>query len=158
MKWAGSRSAMKLSLEASLLRIPEALYTRTPADRRRSGERQFDYVDPGKRDYQREMEDVASGHLKRIGAYLNPQFKSVPPPAERFPVRASVVIPVRNRERTIHDAVKSALSRRPVRVHVSSSIITRLIELLEILKRLASEHARMVSPQPTRTDLGIGGC
>jgi hypothetical protein len=160
LKWAGLYDLrLKLSIEASLLRRPEPLYTRTPVDKRRSGERQFDYVDPGKRDYQREMEDVATGHLKRIGAYLNPQFKSVPQAAERFPVRASVVIPVRNRERTILDAVQSALSQRtPFEFNVIVVDNHSTDRTTEILTGLASEHSRLVHLKPTRTDLGIGGC
>jgi hypothetical protein len=160
LKWAGLYDLrLKLSIEASLLRIPEPLYKRFPIDRRQSGERQFDYVDPGKRDYQREMEDVASGHLKRIGAYLHPQFKSVPPPAERFPVRASVVIPVRNRERTIRDAVTSALSQKtPFEFNVVVVDNHSTDRTTEILSQLASEHSQLVHLRPVRTDLGIGGC
>lgn len=160
LKWAGLYDLrLKLSNETSLLRIPEPLYTRAPVDRRASGERQFDYVDPGKRDYQREMEEAASNHLKRIGAYLYPQFKSVPPPAERFPVRASVVIPVRNRERTIRDAVMSALSQK---THVEFNVIVvdnhSTDRTTEILAELASEHSQLVHVKPMRKDLGIGGC
>jgi glycosyl transferase family 2 len=160
LKWAGLYDLrLKLSIEASLLRIPEPLYKRAPIDRRASGERQFDYVDPKKRDYQREMEDVASGHLKRIGAYLHPQFKSVPPPAERFPVRASVVIPVRNRDRTIHDSVQSALSQKtPFEFNVIVVDNHSTDRTTEILGGLTSENTRLVHLKPTRTDLGIGGC
>ncbi|HEX8089255.1 MAG TPA: glycosyltransferase, partial [Blastocatellia bacterium] len=104
---------LKLSIDSAVLRIPEPLYTRVPADRRLTGEKQFDYVDPGKRDYQAEMEAVATEHLNRIGAYLAPEFKTPPPVTDDFPVRASVIIPVRNRERTIEEAVTSALSQRP---------------------------------------------
>src|SRR6185436_10959913 len=76
LRWAGLYDLrLKLSIDTEILRIPEPLYTRIPRDLRVSGERQFDYVDPKKRDYQREMEEVATEHLKRIGAYLEPQFK-----------------------------------------------------------------------------------
>jgi hypothetical protein len=160
LKWAGLYDLrLKLSVEASLLRIPEPLYRRTPVDRRASGARQFDYVDPRQRDYQREMEESASNHLKRIGAYLHPQFKSVPPPAQRFPVRASVVIPVRNRERTIHEAVTSALSQKALfefNVLVVDNHSTD--RTTGILAELASHDARLVHLKPPRTDLGIGGC
>jgi hypothetical protein len=160
LKWAGLYDLrLKLSIETSLLRIPEPLYRRAPVDRRASGERQFDYVDPGKRDYQREMEETASNHLKRIGAYLYPQFKSVPPPAERFPVRASVVIPVRNRERTIRDAVMSALSQKtPFEFNVIVVDNHSTDRTTEILAELASKHSQLVHMKPRRTDLGIGGC
>ncbi|MEK6300978.1 MAG: glycosyltransferase family 2 protein [Acidobacteriota bacterium] len=159
-KWAGLYDLrLKLSIESSLLRIPEPLYQRSPIDRRASGERQFDYVDPRKRDYQREMEDTASHHLKRIGAYLYPQFKSVPPPDKRFPVRASVVIPVRNRERTIREAAMSALSQKtPFEFNIVVVDNHSTDQTTDILAELARHDTRLVHLKPTRTDLGIGGC
>ena len=75
-----------------------------------TGEKQFDYVDPRNRDYQIEMERIATAHLKRIGAWLHPHFDEVPV-LQKIPVKASVVIPVRDRERTILDAVQSALAQ-----------------------------------------------
>lgn len=150
---------LKLSIDSAVLRIPEPLYTRIPADRRATGERQFDYVDPRKRDYQAEMEEVATEHLKRIGAYLAPEFKIPPRIAERFPVRASVIIPVRNRERTIEEAAMSALSQRAsfdfnvIAVDNHSTDRTT-----EILATIARKDNRLLHLTPARTDLGIGGC
>ena len=113
LRWAGHYELrLKLSIDSAILRIPEPLYTRMPLDRRATGERQFDYVDPRQREYQIEMEQTATAHLKRIGAYLEPEFRTPPKIDNGFPVRASIVIPVRNRERTIQDAVRSALSQR----------------------------------------------
>ena len=160
LRWAGIYDLrLKLSIDSEILRIPEPLYTRVPRDLRVSGERQFDYVDPKKRDYQREMEEVATEHLKRTGAYLEPRFKSCERVEASFPVRASVIIPVRNRERTIQEAVSSALSQKTsfdfnvlvVDNHSSD-------KTTEILAELAREHARLVHLRPERTDLGIGGC
>ena len=160
LKWAGLYDLrLKLSVEGSLLRIPEPLYSRAPIDRRASGARQFDYVDPRKQDYQREMEEVASNHLKRIGAYLYPRFNGVPPPDQRFPVRASVVIPVRNRERTVREATLSALAQKTAfefNVVVVDNHSTD--RTTEILAELAGKHSRLVHLKPVRTDLGIGGC
>lgn len=160
LEWAGLYDLrLKLSIDSEILRIPEPLYTRIPRDLRVSGERQFDYVDPKKRDYQREMEEVATEHLKRIGAYLEPRFKQLQRVDASFPVRASVVIPVRNRERTIQEAVSSALSQKTsfdfnvIVVDNHSSDKTT-----EILAELAREHTRLVHLRPERTDLGIGGC
>ena len=150
---------LKLSIDSEILRIPEPLYTRIPRDLRVSGERQFDYVDPKKRDYQREMEEVATEHLKRIGAYLEPRFKKLQRVEASFPVRASVIIPVRNRERTIQEAVSSALSQKTsfdfnvIVVDNHSSDKTT-----EMLAELAREHTRLIHLRPERTDLGIGGC
>ena len=103
---------LRISEKLPIVRIPEPLYSATIADKRSTGQKQFDYVDPKNRDYQIAMERIATAHLKRIGAYLEPRFEQVPAPADSFPVRASVVIPVRNRERTILDAVKSALAQK----------------------------------------------
>ncbi|HEX8186120.1 MAG TPA: glycosyltransferase family 2 protein, partial [Blastocatellia bacterium] len=150
---------LKLSIESRFLRIPEPLYTRIPSDRRATGEKQFDYVDPRKRDYQTEMEAVATQHLKSIGAYLAPEFKTPPRIARSFPVRASVIIPVRNRERTIKEAVTSALSQRAAfdfNVIVVDNHSTD--RTTEILASLAREDSRLIHIKPARTGLGIGGC
>jgi hypothetical protein len=160
LKWAGLYELrLKLSMGSIIARIPEPLYVRVPRDRRASGERQFDYVDPRKRDYQREMETVATAHLKRLGAYLEPKFKPLPRASDSFPVRASVVIPVRNRERTIREAVLSALSQKTdfdFNVIVVDNHSTD--KTTEILAALAVEQKRLVHLIPQRNDLGIGGC
>jgi len=150
---------LKLSIGSTIVRIPEPLYTRFPADRRATGERQFDYVDPRQREYQIEMEQACSEHLKRIGAYLAPQFQTPVRDAQVFPVKASVVIPVRNRERTIRDAVSSALSQKTsfefnvIVVDNHSADRTG-----EFLNEMASNDRRLIHLTPERTDLGIGGC
>lgn len=160
LRWAGLYDLrLKLSIDSALLRIPEPLYTRVPADTRASGQRQFDYVDPGQREYQIEMEQVATEHLKRIGAYLAPQFKSVTRSEQSFAVRASVVIPVRNRERTIADAVGSALSQRaPFAFNVIVVDNHSTDRTSAILEEIASRDRRLIHLQPARHDLGIGGC
>ena len=160
LRWAGLYDLrLKLSLDSAVLRIPEALYTRSIADDRASSERQFDYVDPSQREYQMEVERVATDHLKRIGAFLSPEFKPVPRNDERHPIRASVIIPVRNRQRTIRDAVTSALSQRasfPFNVIVVDNHSTD--STTEILSELSSRDERLIHIKPERLDLGIGGC
>ncbi|HXF38264.1 MAG TPA: glycosyltransferase family 2 protein [Blastocatellia bacterium] len=160
LRWAGWYDLkLKLAIDSSILRIPEPLYTRVPRDRRASGERQFDYVDPRKRDYQAEMEDVVTEHLKRIDAYLTPEFQTRPVSNHQFPVRASIVIPVRNRERTIKDAVTSALSQ------VTSFEFNVIVidnhstdRTTDTLHEIALSDSRLIHLKPARTDLGIGGC
>ena len=149
---------LRLSERAPVVRIPEPLYGAAPADSRPTGEALFDYVDPRQRDYQVEMERIVTAHLQRIGALLTGPF--LPPPRsepDAFPVTASVVIPVRNRERTILDAVSSALSQEapfPYNVVVVDNHSTdRTTELL----RSVSDR-RLVPIVPDRSDLGIGGC
>jgi len=166
---------LKLSIDSGILRIPEPLYTRVPSDHRATGEKQFDYVDPRNREYQIEMEKIATDHLKRLGAYLAPEFLRprvgayIETQAEtesrplvyhmEFPLRASIIIPVRNRERTIRDAVESALSQETdfdFNVIVVDNHSTD--GTTGILSDLAGSNSRLVHIVPARTDLGIGGC
>jgi hypothetical protein len=160
LMWAGLYDLrLKLSIDSTILRIPEPLYTRVPIDRRASGERQFDYVDPRQRSYQIEMERVATEHLKRVGAYLAPEFQVRREERQAFPVRASVIIPVRNRERTITDAVNSALSQQTTFefnvIVVDNHSTDRTSEILQEIK---SRDSRLIHLKPSRKDLGIGGC
>ena len=141
--------------------INEYLYTDRLVDRRTSGEKNFDYVDPKNRDVQLEMEMACTEHLKRTGAYLEPEFKSAVTEGtqESFPVRASVIIPVKNRVKTIADAVGSALSQK-----CSFSYNVIVVDnhstdgTTEVLERLAADDDRLVVLVPDRKDLGIGGC
>lgn len=150
---------LKLSIDSAILRIPEPLYTRVPVDRRASGERQFDYVDPRQREYQLEMEQAGTEHLKRIGAYLKPEFRAPEKTDQSSTVRASIVIPVRNRERTIQEAVNSALGQRAAFefnvIVVDNHSTDRTTGILE---EISSRDRRLVHIRPARKDLGIGGC
>ena len=95
-----------------LVHIPEYLYYEVETDTRKSGEKLFDYVDPRNRAVQIEMEQCVTAHLKRIGAYLQPgEYKELPKAGD-YPVTASVIIPCKNRARTIADAVRSALAQK----------------------------------------------
>jgi hypothetical protein len=148
---------LRISEKQAVVRIPEPLYSASTIDARTTGQKQFDYVDPRNRDYQIEMERIATAHLKRIGAWLPPHFEKVPAETETFPVKASVVIPVRNRERTILDAVRSALAQRAnfefnvIVVDNHSSDRTT-----ELLSGIVDGRLKHIIPE--RRDLGIGGC
>ena len=107
-KW-GALYDLRLRMK-KIVHINEYLYTEIETDSRKSGEKQFDYVDPKNRQVQIEMEEICTDHLKRIGAWLAPDFKEVAF-GQSFPVTATVVIPVFNRIRTVKDAVESALSQ-----------------------------------------------
>ena len=148
-----------LSRKGELFHLNEYLYTEEEDDLRASGEKQFDYVNPRNREVQIEMEQAATAHLAAIKAlvdttqYAQPDFSG-----EAFPVEASVVIPVFNREKTVRDAVVSALSQKtdfPFNVIVVDNHSTD--GTTEILSSLAADE-RLVHLIPTRTDLGIGGC
>jgi hypothetical protein len=148
---------LRISSKFPVVRIPEPLYSSSVADARPTGQKQFDYVDPRNRDYQIEMERIATAHLKRTGAYLEPRFEAVPELADSFAVRASVVIPVRNRERTILDAVNSVLAQKTDFdfnvIVVDNHSTDRTTELLR-----GVGDSRLVHLIPGRRDLGIGGC
>ena len=116
------RSGLCSVSEAVLYHIPEYLYYEVETDTRKSGEKLFDYVDPRNRQVQVEMEACVTEHLKRIGAYLQPGEYMPLPEAGEYPVTASVIIPCKNRARTIADAVHSALSQK-VREGYSFNVI-----------------------------------
>ena len=160
IRWGGLYDLrLKLSISSTIFRVPEPLYTRVAADLRASGEKIFDYVDPRKRDYQIEMEKIATEHLERIGARLEPSFANPPESREDFPVRASVIIPVRNRVKTIADAARSALSQKtdfPFNVIVVDNHSTD--GTTDLLRNLAADDGRLIHITPARTDYGIGGC
>jgi len=150
---------LKVSKRKALFHLPEFLYTEQETDLRKSGEKIFDYVDPKNRQVQIEMEQVCTQHLKDIGAWLKPEFTPVEFSAETFPVEATVVIPVRNREKTIEDAVRSALMQEtdfPMNVIVVDNHSTD--RTTEILQRIASNDRRLIHHIPDCNDLGIGGC
>ena len=156
-RWGGLYDLrLRISEKRAVVRIPEPLYSASTVDARPTGQKQFDYVDPRNRDYQIEMERIATAHLKRIGACLEPKFGEVPA-AEGIAVKASVIIPVRNRERTIVDAVKSALAQRAdfeFNVIVVDNHSTD--RTTEILRGIGDSRVKHIVP--IRRDLGIGGC
>ncbi len=150
---------LNISLIAPIFRIPEYLYTEEESDLRLSGEKIFDYVDPKNRGVQIEMEAVCTDFLKKAGAFLEPNFKEVDFDNETFPVEASVIIPVRNRVRTIEDAIKSVLSQQ---TNFSFNLIIAdnysTDGTTEVIEKYAEKDARLIHLIPDRKDLGIGGC
>ena len=144
----------------NIVHINEYLYTEVETDSRKSGEKQFDYVDPKNREVQIEMEKICTEHLKRIGAWLPPVFKEVHIGSSgQHEVTASVVIPVFNRVKTVKDAVESALAQKcdfPFNVIVVDNHSTD--GTTELLAEIALKDSRLVHMIPAKYDLGIGGC
>ncbi|UCD30087.1 MAG: glycosyltransferase family 2 protein [Planctomycetota bacterium] len=141
------------------LRIPETLYRSRRIDPRLTGARQFDYLDPQHKSAQQQMEQVATEHLRRIGAYLPPVFTPPATTDEKFPVEAGVIIPVRNREKTITDAVRSALEQKTsfdFNVIVVDNHSTD--GTTKILEELSAGHRQLIHMVPAESDLQIGGC
>ncbi len=155
--WYALRLA--LSRRAPLVRVGEFLYSKVESDVRKSGEKLFDYVDPKNRQVQIEMERAATAHLKKIGAYLKPRFAKIRLDEGDFPVEASVIIPVKNRTKTVGEAVESVLKQQtsfPFNVIVVDNHSTD--GTTEVLRTLAARDARVLHVIPERLDLGIGGC
>ncbi|MDK2840869.1 MAG: hypothetical protein PWQ17_374 [Anaerophaga sp.] len=150
---------LKISQNHKVFRLPEFLYTEMETDTRRSGEKIFDYVDPKNREVQVEMEKACTLHLKEIGGYLEPRFEAVKFEEADFPVEASVIIPVRNRAKTIEDAVRSVF-RQKAAFSFNLIIVDNHSDdgTTDILKKLAGEDARLIHLIPESKDLGIGGC
>jgi SpoIID/LytB domain protein len=147
-----------LSREGSIFHINEFLYTEEETDLRASGVKQFDYVNPANREVQIEMEHAATAHLSAIGAKIDPAFYRRPDFNEQdFDIEASVIIPVYNREKTIMDAVNSALGQKANFkfnvIVVDNHSTDRTTALLDSL-----HDERLVHIIPDRHDLGIGGC
>lgn len=157
-KWGGLYDLrLRISEKNAIVHIPEPLYSVSMVETRSRHQQQYDYVDPRNRDYQIEMEHIATAYLKRIGAWLPSHFETIPIANEPFPVKASVVIPVRNRERTILDAVQSALlqdANFEFNVIVIDNHSTDRTS--EILHRISDSRLKHIVPE--RRDFGIGGC
>ena len=149
---------LRLSRIAPIVHINEYLYSDVTVDNRKSGEKIFDYVDPKNRGVQIEMEQACTAHLKEIGGYLEPKFTEIDFNKGNFEYEASVIIPVRNRIRTIRDAIKSVLSQKtdfPFNLIVIDNHSTDgTTEAIDKFK----DDPRLVHIVPERDDLGIGGC
>lgn len=149
---------LKVSQKHPIIHINELLYTNIEQDTRLSGEKIFDYVDPKNRDVQIEMEKACTDHLKKIGGYLRPYFQSMDFNWGHFETEVSVIIPVRNRVKTIEDAIRSVLNQK-------ASFIFNLIIIdnystdgtSEVIERYVSND-QVIHIIPERKDLGIGGC
>ncbi len=150
---------LRLSERALPFHLNETLYTISEADKTSSEEKQFAYVDPRNREVQKEREVVFTEYLKRVGAYLKPEFSSFDFNEERFEMEASVIIPVRNRVKTVLDAMRSVLAQRadfPFNLIVVDNHSTD--GTTEAIAGLAAQDGRVVHIIPERQDLGIGGC
>lgn len=149
---------LKLSQKNSLVHINEYLYTEIEDDTRKSGEKIFDYVDPRNRGVQIEMELACTQHLKEIGGYLTPKFDDIEFDAQSFEYEASVIIPVRNRIRTIRDAINSVLKQKTDFKFNLIIIDNHSTDgTTEAIKEFTSDE-RIIHITPQRCDLGIGGC
>lgn len=147
-----------LSRVGEIFHLNEFLYSEAELDTRKSGEKQFDYVNPRNREVQIEIEKACTQHLGKVGALIDTTFYRQPDFGEQdFEYEASVIIPVFNREKTVADAVKSALGQKASFkfnvIVVNNHSTDRTGEILDELK-----VDNLIQIVPERTDLGIGGC
>lgn len=150
---------LNASLCSDFLHINEYLYTENEIKKDSVAGKQFEYVDPSNRDMQIEMEAACSQYLKAIHAWLSPEFKTIDLSEGTFAVEASVIIPVRNREKTIREAVESALQQEtdfPFNVIVIDNYSTD--NTREILDNIASTDKRLYVISPPSEGWGIGAC
>ena len=136
----------------------EFVYTEQELDNRKSGDKQFDYVNPAQRNVQIEMEHVCTHHLKATGAWLPPcKYSGIDLSIGNFPVEASVVIPVLNRESTIADAVSSVLGQKTTFkfnvLVIDNHSTDKTGEIID-----SFNDGRVVHIIPESRSLGIGGC
>ena len=149
---------LRLSRVAPLVHISEYLYTRFKPEETLGGEAHFAYVDPKNRAVQIEMEQACTEHLKAVGAYLEPEFEPVAFDQGDFEYEASVIIPVRNRVRTIRDAIRSVLCQKtdfPFNLIIIDNHSTDGTS--EVIEEFTAD-SRVIHIVPERDDLGIGGC
>ena len=150
---------LAVSRQRPITRVGEHLYGKVELDVRKSDQKQFDYVDPKNRAVQIEMEAAATEHLKQIGAWLKPRFKTPNLDDAAFQTEASVIIPVKNRVKTVGDAVSSVLKQQttfPFNLIVVDNHSTD--GTTDLLRSFAQKDNRMVHLIPERQDLLIGGC
>ncbi len=155
---------LKISADYEVIHVPEFLYTVSAKEKKikKTGSRteaHFAYV--AKENYRRQKKfaKIATGHLKRIGAYLTQRTKTVNKEEDEYQWKASVIIPVLNRKKTIADALKSALGQKtdfPFNIIVVDNHSTD--GTTEILKRFTVKYPHIHHLIPSRRDLGIGGC
>ena len=149
---------LKVSRQGDLVHINEYLYTEIALPVATEGESHFSYVDPKNRGVQIEMEQACTDHLKKIGGYLEPNFKEINFDQGDFEYEASVIIPVRNRVRTVRDAIKSVLSQKTDfkfnLIVIDNGSTDGTTEAIDEFK----DDERLIHIIPERDDLGIGGC
>jgi hypothetical protein len=150
---------LKVSQNHPVVHLPEMLYTEIEHDTRKTGEKQFDYVDPRNRTVQIEMEAACTDHLKKINGWLEPEFREISFEGDEFEFEASVIIPVKNRVKTVSDAIRSVLSQeakfRFNLIVIDNHSTDGTTEMISAFKKSSDKVIHII---PERLDLGIGGC
>ncbi len=156
---------LKISIDYELIHVPEFLYTVSVEKQKKikiSGKKtevHFAYVAKENFVRQKNLEKIATNYLKCIGAYLPPLVNKIDKEQNELQWKASIVIPVLNRKKTIADALASALGQKtdfPFNIIVVDNHSTD--GTTDILKKIAAGYPHVHHIIPKRRDLGIGGC
>lgn len=149
------RTRLALSSKRPIFHLNELLYT-VEGDANKG---MFSYVDPRNREDQIEKEMACTRHLRETGGFLEPIFKPVNFEMDYFENEASVIIPVKNRAKTISDAIQSAINQStefPYNIIIVDNHSTDGTS--EIIDKFAQQDERIIHIIPDRDDLNIGGC
>jgi hypothetical protein len=153
---------LKISQKFKIFHLTEFLYTQVEREQGGAEDKQFGYVDPKNRAVQIEMEQAVTAHLKAIGAYVDADTHKLIDFSnckDNFTAEASVIIPVRNRVKTIADAVNSVLAQETSFVYNVIVIDNHSTDgTSNILADLQKRDRRVIHLIPDADDLGIGGC
>lgn len=153
---------LKISQKFRIFHLTEFLYTQVEREQGSAEDKQFGYVDPKNRAVQIEMEQAVTAHLKAIGAYVDADTHKLIDFSnckDNFTAEASVIIPVRNRVKTIADAVNSVLAQETSFVYNVIVIDNHSTDgTSNILADLQKRDRRVIHLIPDADDLGIGGC
>lgn len=149
--------AMWLRMLGRIVHVPEVTAEVAAPPSGETGEAQFSYVDPRNRAMQLAMEETFTAWLRETGAAVEPG--EPVSHSGKFPVEASVIIPVRNRVKTVGDAIRSALGQK---AHFEFNVIVVDNHSVDgtgaVIDALAAEDPRVIRIVPESTTHGIGGC
>ena len=153
---------LQLSRFGNILRQPTPFYDVNVQDGEDLDAAHFAYCDPRNRDYQAEAEKVFTRFLGNINCLITPvsepvaDFDAI---ESRYPATASVIIPVKDRDEVVCDAIQSALGQRtnfPYNVIVVDNHSRMPVQHIAQLRGI--DDPRLIIIVPEETDLNIGGC
>ncbi len=153
---------LQLSRFGNIIRQEKPFYDLNTSNGEDLDAAHFAYCDPKNRDYQIEAEKVFTKFLKDIDCLIKPHNEGVANFYEiikRYPTKASVIIPVKNRPDIVCDAITSALGQK-TKFPFNVIVVDNHSELpvKTIAKCLKIDDPNLIIIEPSAKDLQIGGC